>query len=204
MIDHEAAEVNRVSLEVLGEDFINLHADSLELKEDFLNSQASVKARLTQTKGDEKSSYEVIGSGVGLVDAYFEALLASFSKEYVSLNTISIVDFNIHIKMTGSAGRHTDAIAIAALRIKNSDRHEYVFEHKSVSVSQSSVGAAQDAIQFFIDAERAYTKLHFALEDAKERTRSDLVQKYQIQMGTLVKATSYKEIAERLKQPKAS
>ncbi len=198
-MDHEAEQVDRVSLEVLGPDFMRLSADLIELKEDFLASKAAVKAQIKQQVGDNETHYPIEGFGVGLIDAYFEAVLSCFSKEYVSLGSVSIIDFNISIKMTGKEGRHTDAIAIAMLRVKNSDRCEYTFTHKSASITRSSIGVVQDTLQFFINAERAYTKLYFALEDAHKRSRSDLVQKYQIQMSTLVKATSYKQIAERLR-----
>ena len=198
-MEHEAEQVDCVSLAVLGPDFIRLSADSIELREDFLTNKALVKAQIKQQVGENETHYPIEGQGVGLIDAYFEAVLSCFSKEYVSLGSVSIIDFSISIKMTGKEGRHTDAIAIALLRVKNSDRCEYTFHHKSSSITRSSIGVVQDTLQFFINAERAYTKLYFALDDAHRRARSDLVQKYQIQMSTLVKATSYKQIAERLK-----
>lgn len=198
-MDHEAEQVSTLSQEILGSHFVRLGTDSFELKEDFVSKKASIKAQMHQKMGDEEKSFSVKGSGVGLVDAYFEGLLTCFSAEYVSLSKISIVDFSINIKMQNTEGRHTDAIAIAVLRVKNSDKHEYTFSHKSASISQSSVGAVQDVVQFFINSERAFTQLHIALEDAKKRARSDLVDKYQIQMSTLVKATSYHQIVERLR-----
>ncbi|MES2505035.1 MAG: alpha-isopropylmalate synthase regulatory domain-containing protein [Myxococcota bacterium] len=198
-MDHEAEQVNAVALEILSSAFVRLHTDRLELKEDFELNQASIIAQIRQRIGDEEKKLELTGKGVGLIDAYFDALLSSYAKEYVSLSTVSIVDFNISIKTTGSKGSHTDAMAIAVLRVKNADKHEYTFTHKSASISQSSIGAVQDVLQFFINSERAYTQLYIALEDAKKRSRSDLIQKYQLQMSTLVRATSYKEIVERLK-----
>lgn len=198
-MDHEAEQVNALSLEILGSHFVRLSTDSFELKEDFVSQKAVINAQMHQKIGDEEKPFSITGTGVGLVDAYFEGLLAGFSAEYVSLNKISIVDFSISIKMTGTQGRHTDATAIAVLRVKNSDNHEYSFSHKSTSISQSSVGAVQDMTQFFINSERAFTQLYMALEDAKKRDRSDLVDKYQIQMSTLVRATSYHQIVARLK-----
>ncbi|MEI6806419.1 MAG: hypothetical protein WCK49_07940 [Myxococcaceae bacterium] len=198
-MDHEAKQVNELSLEILGSHFVRLGTDSLELKEDFSSQKASINAQMRQKMGDEEKPFVITGTGVGLVDAYFEGLLSGFSAEYVSLSKISIVDFSISIKMAATQGRHTDAIAIAVLRVKNSDNHEYAFSHKSTSISQSSVGAVQDMAQFFINSERAFTQLYMALEDAKKRDRSDLIDKYKIQMSTLVKATSYNQIAARLK-----
>lgn len=199
-MDHDAEQVNALSQEILGSHFVRLNTDALELKEDFVTNRASIEVNMRQRIGDEEKPFSVTGSGVGLVDAYFEGLLAVFSAEYVSLGQISIVDFNISIKMAGSKGRHTDATAVAMLRVKNSDKHEYTFSHKSASISQSSIGVVQDAAQFFVNSERAYTQLYMALEDAKKRSRSDLIDKYQIQMSTLVRATSYQQIVARFKQ----
>lgn len=199
-MDNEAEQVNALSQEILGSHFVRLQTDSLELKEDFVSNKATINAHMRQKIGDEEKPFSVTGTGVGLIDAYFEGLLGVFSAEYVSLSRISIVDFNMSSKAAGMKGSHTDAMAVALLRVKNSDQHEYTFSHKSASISQSSVGAVQDVLQFFINSERAFTQLYIALEDAKKRTRSDLIQKYQIQMSTLVKATSYGQIVERLRQ----
>ncbi len=198
-MDHESEQVNALSQEILGSHFVRLTTDSLELKEDFVANKARIEAKMRQRIGDEEKPFSVSGTGVGLVDAYFEGLLSTFSAEYVSLAKITIVDFNISSKMVGIKGSHTDAMAIAVLRVKNADKHEYTFSHKSASISQSSVGAVQDVLQFFVNSERAFTQLYMALEDAKKRSRSDLIDKYQIQMSTLVKATSYNQIVERLK-----
>ncbi|MEI6789811.1 MAG: hypothetical protein WCK42_01370 [Myxococcaceae bacterium] len=198
-MDHEAEQVSALSLEILGTHFVRLSTHMLELKEDFKANQAHLKAEMCQRIGDEEKAFSVTGLGVGLLDAYFEGLLSCFSAEYVSLSQISIVDFSINTKMISNEGRHTDAMAIAVLRVKNANKHEYTFSHKSASISQSSVGVVQDVLQFFINSERAYTQLYMALEDAKKRERSDLIQKYQIQMSTLVQATSYHQIVSRLK-----
>ena len=48
----------------------------------------------------------------------------------------------------------------------------------------------------FINAERAWVQLQLAIKDATERRRSDLVQRYRQQMGTLVYATSYEALRE--------
>ena len=198
-MDHEAKKVSALSLEILGVHFVRLSTKRLEMEENFLANQAQVKVEMRQYMGEEEKVFFVSGSGVGLLDAYFEALLMSFSVEYVSLNQIAIVDFSVQMDRIGNGGRQTDAVALATLRVKNADKHEYTFSHQSVSISQSSIGVVQDVVQFFINSERAYTQLHLALEDAKKRARSDLIQKYQIQMSTLVQATSYQQIVARLR-----
>jgi hypothetical protein len=60
------------------------------------------------------------------------------------------------------------------------------------------MAAVQESIAFFINAELAYTRLHFALKDAQERGRHDLVVRFQNQMSTLVNATSYEKLVASL------
>lgn len=198
MMDYEAQQVSQLAQEVLGTNFVYLTTNHLELTEDFLSKTASIQATLCQRVSGEEKSFVVSGSGVGLVDAFFEGLLHAFSGEYVSLNQVAILDFSLTTKLSSLKDSHTDAIVTATLRVRNSDRHEYTFSYHSSSVSQSSIGVIDDVTQFFINSERAYTQLYFALQDAKQRSRTDLIDRYQIQMATLLKATSYKEIVQRL------
>jgi hypothetical protein len=197
-LDGAAQKVDAVSREALGSNYIRLKTDHLDLDEDFANGTAHVKAKLSQTSGDFTKVVDIDGTGVGLIDALFDALMKSYAPEHTSLNGISIVDFQIGIRAQGAHGRRTDAQAVATLRVKNSDNYEYAFTHRTTSISQSSVAVVQDVICFFVNSERAYIQLYTALEDAKKRARPDLVERYKNQMATLVEATSYREVAGRI------
>lgn len=197
-LDLAAQKVDVVSREVLSSNYLRLKMEQLELNEDFASGTAHVKAKLSQASGDFTRTIEIEGRGVGLIDALFDALLSSYAREHTSLSEISIVDFHIETRLKGTHGRRTDAQAIATLRVKNSDNFEYAFSHRTPSISQSSVAVVQDVICFFVNSERAYIQLYTALDDAKKRGRSDLVERYQNQMATLVQATSYREVAGRI------
>jgi hypothetical protein len=197
-LDGEGQKVDNLAHEVLGKTYVTLKTEHLELSEDFGEGKAIVKARMFHIVDDVTTNIEIQGGGVGLVDALFDGMLKNFAREYASLSTVSIVDFNIGIKLKGTHGRRTDALAIATLRVKNSDDYEYTFLHRTPSISQSSVGVVQDVVRFFVNSERAYIQLYVALDDAKKRGRPDLVERYQNQMATLVRATSYKEIVARI------
>lgn len=197
-LDDEGQKVDNVAHEVLGNTYVTLKTQHLELSEDFAEGKAKVKASLEQRIGEAASKIEIEGVGVGLVDALFDGMLNNFGREYASLPRLSIVDFNIGIKVKGTHGRRSDALAIATLRVKNSDDYAYTFMHRTPSISQSSVGVVQDVIRFFVNSERAYIQLYVALDDAKKRTRPDLIERYQNQMATLVRATSYREVVERM------
>lgn len=197
-LDPEAERVDQLAREVLGDNYLHFHMSRLELVEDLVEERVTVRAQLTRSGSGER--IEVEGTGVGLVDAFFDGIMKAFSDEHPSLKTISIADFSVRSGFDGARGRRSDAQAVATLRVLNSEGTEFEFKRATPSVTRSSIRAALDALTFFINSERAFIQLHLALKDAKERRRSDLVERFQTQMGTLVSATSYSEVIERIKQ----
>jgi hypothetical protein len=193
ILDPESQRVAAVTREILGENYLHFALERMEIVED--KEGVVVKVRLSRAGTGELIDLE--GKGVGLIDAVFEGLTRRFGDEYPSLKTIAVTDFRPGFD--GAQGRRSDALAVATLRMKNSHGAEFQFERKTASVTRSSVRVALDALTFFINSERAYVQLHLALKDAKDRRRSDLVEKYRGQMSTLVHATSYSEVLERLR-----
>lgn len=196
-LDPEATQVDALARDVLRENYLQFTLKSIEIKEDFSEGRVSLVATLG--RGAAGDTTEIRGSGVGLIDGFFDGMMKAFSTEYPSLKTLSVADFAVSSGFDDARGRRSDALALAELRIRNSEGTEFVFRHKTPSVTRSSVRAALDALTFFINSERAYIQLHLALRDAKERRRSDLVERFQSQMSTLVGATSYSEVIERLR-----
>ena len=118
----------------------------------------------------------------------------------ISLNTISIADYQVRLGIADIGGRNSDADATAVLKVTNADELEYEFAQQTPSVTYSSALAAINVVNFFINSEMAYVRMHLAIKDAEERRRSDLVEKYRGKMAVLVHATSYSEVVERLER----
>jgi hypothetical protein len=196
MLDPEGQRVDALARDILRENYVHFALEKLEMLED----QDGVRSKATLTRSGAGDSMEVEGKGVGLIDAFFDSIIKRYSDEYPSLKTIAISDFRVGSGFDEAQGRRSDALAVATLRVKNSENVEFQFERKTPSVTRSSVRAALDALTFFINSERAYVQLHLALKDAKERRRSDLVERYRGQMSTLVTATSYSEVIEKLRR----
>ncbi len=196
-LDPEAEAVDALARNVLSDNYLHFHLSSVQFSEDPVAGTATCEVTLQKSvTGDE---VQVKGKGVGLLDAVFEGFLQAFSEEFPSLKTIEIADFTVASQFEDAKGRRSDASAYAELVMKNSEGTSFRFTHRTPSLTNSSVRVAVDALTFFINSERAYVQLHLALKDATERRRSDLVQRYRSQMGTLVRATSYSEVIERLK-----
>lgn len=200
--DSQAQQVNDLAKEILGDAWVVVQVISLKFSESFETSFAKLEVKLVEVSESKPKKRTIQGEGVGLIDAYFDAMIKCYSQDFCSLDTIAIVDFSLNSHLEHGSPRKSDAKVTAVLRVKNSQDHEYSFQCTSSSISHSSLVVVQEAIAFFINAELAYTRLHHALTDASERGRSDLISRYQNQMGTIVNATSYEKLVARLKEEK--
>ncbi|MCA9507042.1 MAG: hypothetical protein KC505_01295 [Myxococcales bacterium] len=200
--DQRAEQVLKLSKEVLGSNLIEIGVVALKLSENFETSKATFEAKLLEISQGQPKEKNITGEGVGLVDACFDALIKCYNQTFCSLDSISIEDFIVSVHLERASLRKSDSKISALLRVKNSLDHEYSFQSTTTSISRSSVSVVQEAVAFFINAEFAYEKLYRALEDAKERARHDLVERYQNQMATLVHATSYEKLVEKLRKEK--
>jgi len=196
-LDPDAQEVDSLAREVLGENYFHYVIERFLVEE----NADGVSLTCTLQRAGEGGTLELKGSGVGMVDAFFDGVLQAWGEEFPSLKTITVHDFHLEsVFDDDSKGRRSDAKAQATLLIHNSEEVEFRFVRQARSITWASVRAALDALTFFINSERAFVQMNLAVKDAKERRRSDLVTRYRQQMGLLVRATSYSEVIERLKE----
>jgi len=197
-LDQETERIDQLAREVLRESYSTYDVEKLELTEDASGVNVKVVLRRARVSGDGASnSVEVSGRGVGLVDAFYDGIMGAWANEFASLRTISLADFVISAGFDDAKGRKSDALAVATIKVKNAHGVTCSFERKTPSVTRSCLLVALDAVTFFVNAERAYVQLQLAMKDATERRRSDLVDRYRQQMGTIVQATSYAELPRR-------
>lgn len=197
-LDPNAETVDGLAREVLGDNYIYFEFDRVTIAEAIKEGLVTFKCELMRSGSGEIN--EIYGEGVGLIDAFFDGVIRGFAEEYPSLKTISVANFEVVSGFEGAQGRKSDASAEARLQVENSEGTVFNFRRATPSVTRSSIRAVLDALTFFINSERAYVQLHLALQDAKDRRRSDLVVKYRTQMSTLVRATSYSEVINRLQR----
>lgn len=182
---------------VLGEDYLELQLRRLELVEDFDTELSQV----TVTTKDHERDVVVSGEGCGLVDALWNALLERFASEYQSLQTVELASFSVAARLdTKKHHEGTDAVGEVTLQVKNSDGAVFEFSDASRSIASSSARAVIAAIEYFVNAERAFITLHRSREDAKTRNRDDLISRYTAELAEVVKSTSYAEVIERIKK----
>lgn len=198
--DVEAAKVANLAKEILQEAFLIIEVLSLKFSENNELGLAKFEAKLVEISDNKPKKHHIVGEGVGLLDACFDAMLMGYEHNYCSLSSIAIVDFTLNAHLDGGNERKSDAKVTALLRVKNSEAHEYCFQCTTTSISLSSVSVVQEAFAFFINAELAYRRLYRAWADAKERGRHDLIDRYRNQMALLVHATSYEKLVAKLRE----
>ena len=181
---------------VLGTNFLQLNLAKLQIEED-PGTGATVKVIVNE--GDQP--VEVEGKGVGVVDALYSGLLGRYAREYQSLKSIELASFSVAADVeTKKAQAGVDAVGRVTLDVRNSEGRHFTFSHASRSVTQSTACAVLAAVQYFVNAERAFLTLYNARRDALARGREDLVARYTAEMAEVVAATSYAEVIANIRK----
>ena len=177
----------------------NLQIDKYELREDWEGGLVSLDCEVHHKNSGEKNT--ICGEGVGVVHAFYNGFIDLYSESFPSLKTIEFADFQIKalIESRSKGGVKADSPCEAELRINNYSGKEFIFSSQSKSVTRCTIQAVLDAVEFFVNSERAFVAVFNALEYAKTNNRTDSIGLYTSQLAILVEATSYSEVIEKLR-----
>ncbi len=183
---------------VLGDDLLELSIERFTLQELAAENRSTVEVQVTPKaqEGKSEGAFTIKGTGVGAIDAFFRGALDRYAEEYPSLRGITFVGFSVAGKMDPNSSRDlslADAEGEVTLIVQNPRRKDFEFLASSRSVTLASLCATLSAIEYFINSERAFMRTRRALEDAKSRSRADLVETFSVRLGDLVKNSSYTE-----------
>jgi hypothetical protein len=183
--------------EILQEGYLCLKIDAYTLREQLEQGHCRISCELW--RGDQREVIE--GEGVGMVDALFDALSVWLAEDYPSLKSLSFSQFSVqgllsHVERSQSH----KAEAVATIGIVNSDDREFIFTARSPSISHAAVLATVAGVEYFVNSERTFLKLHEILDHYRRENRAELVQKYTSLLSEFVENTSYSEVVERLKK----
>ena len=178
---------------------LRLKVDSYTLDEDFESVKAKVRCAVHNERTGKQETIQ--GVGVGLIDAFFHGLVEKYVSEFASLDTIRFAHFAVNARLdSGKAKARSDSPAEVLLTVANSEGKEFLFTHNSPSITRSSVDVVLQAVEFFINSERAFIHVYRALEHARKHNRPDSVKGYTAQLTTLVEATSYSTVIAQIKK----
>jgi hypothetical protein len=182
---------------VLGQNYLELTLTRLTADES-PNQTVNVKLSV-QEPGS--AVVELEGSGVGLVDATYAAMLSRYGREYQSLHSLQVVELTMAAELETKHGKSgVDAMAKVTIEAINSEGRRFTFADSSRSMMASAARAVLAMVQYFVNAERAFITLDHARRDALERGREDLVSRYTAEMAEVVESTSYAEVIEAIRK----
>jgi hypothetical protein len=193
--------------EILRENYLELRVEHHHLEEDIVAGTTKIRATVAPlpTASVEAKKRTVEGQGVGLVDAFYHGLIDQYSPEYPSLKSIRFVGFSLTGMLDRNRPRQaagSDAVGEVRLLVENSEGNEFEFTASSRSITACALQATLDAVEYFVNSERAFLVTHHALKDAESRSRADLVQKFAGRLAELVRNTSYSEAIEAARKGK--
>jgi len=195
--DHQQ-HIIQLMRDLLKEHYTDLHVKRVLIEESLEQETTSISCEVTDRASSE--AFVIAGKGVGVIDALFHGMVERFATEYPSLKTIQISSFTVQARIdTKHEYSGSDSVGEATLGITNSEGRAFYFHHASRSVIASAIVATLLGMEYFINSERAFVSIYHAMKDAKERNRSDLVQRYTNMLASLVKNTSYSEVISKLR-----
>ena len=121
-------------------------------------------------------------------------MLSHYSKSYKSLNNIQFHSFWVGQYRPEKYDLKSSSITETIVELKSSSGKIMPFRESDKSSLYSSLKCVMAAFTFYINAERAFTKLKTLIEEAQARNRSDLVQSYTYNITEIVKVTSYEDL----------
>ena len=181
---------------ILGADYLALSIVHYTVSE-YVSPDSGCHVVVTVAHTQDPQRREAIsGRGVGVVDAIFHGLMGHFSKAFDSLGTVSFTGFEVRGCMgTGQDPQGLDAEAEVVVKVINAHGRPAEFVARKRSTLAAALDAVVQVVEHFVNAERAFMRIHCALVDARQRSRPDLVQRFTAELAALVDNTSYESVA---------
>ena len=168
---------------------VELELISLNLYEE--KNQANITLKV-QHNSDQ---HEFTGSGVGIVDAGFNALTAHYGESFKSLNTISLSDLYFQVDHSSSRELSLKSKTMMKIEFRNDTKNKTFFSENTTSMSFTGISVLVKAFQFYMNCELLFKRLKFLIEEAENRNRSDVAAKYRYELSKVVEVTNYQSIA---------
>jgi len=193
------AKCRKIINEVLGDSQLKLFISNFVLKENDEDKKSYISCYLA-VPNNKNLSAKIKGDGSGFVDALFNAIIGELSNNFCSLKQFKLDDFSMKVKFKESRRwNKTDAPVEIKLAIENLNKKLLYFTATARSLVVAVISAIRKAIEYLINVELAVIQLYKNIQDATKRDRTDLIQRYTLQLAELVRIVSYEETIAKLK-----
>jgi hypothetical protein len=186
--------------DILGDNFTTLRIVSYHLQEDFETDISRITCKLVDESRKDQPVTTIEGQGHGIVDSCFHAMLGALEAQYPSLSTISFKDFSVRGLMATRGERSgADAKAEVTLTVASSEGYDFDFTATSRSLGRAAIDATVQALNYFVNSEKAFIQIYRSLQHYRSTGRPDLVTKYQLLLGEMVQNTSYTQVIDQIR-----
>jgi len=180
-------EMVAIVREVLDDDYWQLSIDKLSIEENLREKTTKISCVVRMNEKDV--SIEETGSGP--IDALFNGLKNNFKKSYLSFHGLNFHGFSIE----GDVDRNSlmmsseveCVLTIASVNVHNN----LIYRHRDASINRAAICVVLNAVEYYINSERAMKKLREWAADAQRRNRGDLFEQCVLKMSRLLEGASY-------------
>ncbi|MCK6508982.1 hypothetical protein L6R29_03305 [Myxococcota bacterium] len=186
--------------DVLQENYLHVRLENFRVEERGPQENSQILSQIRRSDRNDLITLE--GEGSGALHGFFVALRDHLSEEFPSVRAIHFTSIRAESVPNSNRNHPTDAEAEVFLTIRNSYGDELEFRNRSRSLMRATLDCIVDAVEYFVNSEKAYVQIYRALNHYREQGRSDLVDKYTSLLSVVVRSTSYTEVIEQLKKAK--
>jgi hypothetical protein len=175
--------------EVLSDDYWKLSIDKLLIEEDLRERTTKIKC-LVQLN---EKTFAIEETGKGPIHALFNGLKNNFKKSYLSFKGLSFRDFSIEGDIDHSSRDMSSEVECILSIDSDSNHHPLIYRHKDTSINRAAIAVVLNAVEYYINSERAMKLLRNWAQDARKRNRGDLYEDSTLKMSLLLEGASYSE-----------
>lgn len=184
-------ELYQTIKDILKEEYLALNLKKVTIEEEVGKNTSKISCKFSENGG---RAVTLRSEGCGVLDAIFNGLLTHYSVGYPSLVNITFEAFDATPDFRKKKSSGSDAEIVVEIQFTNSSNTIMTFRNSGRSFVSAAVQGVFSAMEFYINSEKAFRKLKFLIQDAKQRGRADIRARYVSQISTIVKVTSYEDV----------
>lgn len=191
--------------DLLAGKYLTLSIGALSIDEQVATGETQVRCELSIANIEGVlDNYNVVGAGMGFIDALFNGVCDKIVDDCQTFDNLSIQEFHVEVDknelreakrrgVQGSAANVDICLILHNGYLTKSSAY-MPFRSRSRSLVSAGVQVVMQAVEFYVNSEKAVMELRSLINNAKERNRIDLVERYISMLSTLTENTSYEGI----------
>jgi len=183
--------IEKIIEKILGDSPTHFSINYFTIKENYDSTEVSCFFEEEEDEGEGKTKKFKFKTE-GVINALFHGLLRVYCKKYPSLYNVEFSGFTVNADFdTKKTANGADSEALVILETRSKNRNTMIFRHQGRSINISAARVVFDAVEFYINCERASKKLKSLISEARSRDRYDIAEGYVSQLIEIVNITAF-------------